>query len=81
MRVFDANGYEVDWYYEWEYDEGVKVRNKLSIDIPVTNEMVGRYLKISCSITTHKDWHKHGSYDDYFLYEIKTILPPIEDNY
>ena len=78
---FDSNGYEVDWCYEWKYDEETKVRNKLSIDIPVTNEMVGRYLKISCSITTHKDWHKHGSYDDYFLYEIKTILPPIEDNY
>lgn len=79
--TFDDSGYEVDWYYEWEYDEGVKAHNKLSIDIPITNEMVGRYLKISCSITTHKDWHKHGSYDDYFLYEVKTILPPIEDNY
>ena len=79
--TFDSNGYEVDWCYGWEYDEWVKVKNKLSIDIPVTNEMVGRHLKIMCTITTNKDWHKHGSYDDCFSYEVKTILPPIEDNY
>lgn len=80
--TFDPNGFTLDWYCEWEYEEKYKkFHNTNSIDINITNDMVGRGLKICCTLRTKKDWHKHGSYDDYFQYEIKTILPPISDNY
>lgn len=80
--TFDPSGFSLEWYCEWEYEEKYKrFRDTNCIDIHITNEMVGRSLKICCTLTTDKKWHKHGSYDDYFQYEIKTILPPIEDCY
>ena len=80
--TFDPSRFSLEWYCEWEYEEKYKrFRDTNCIDIHITNEMVGRSLKICCTLTTDKEWHRHGSYDDYFQYEIKTILPPIEDCY
>ncbi len=80
--TFDPSGFSLEWYCEWKYEEKYKrFHDTNCIDIHITNEMVGRILKICCTIKTDKEWHKHGSFDDYFQYEIKTILPPIEDSY
>ncbi len=79
--TFSLDDYEVYWQYG-DYIENDTARYKGNIiDIPITNEMVGRTLKIQCTILSKKSWHRYGSCDDFLLYEVKTILPPIEDSY
>ena len=79
--TFNPCNYKIEWIYEWELMKSKKVHNQTSVDIPIINAMVGRYLKIQCFIISNKDWHKHGWYDDSFDYLISTILPPIEESY
>lgn len=79
--TFKPSDYKIQWTYEWDFRELKKAHNQTSIDIVITNAMVGRHLKIHCHIISNKDWHKHGWYDDSFSYIISTILPPIEDSY
>lgn len=79
--TFNSNEYSIEWTFEWELMKKRKIHNQVCADISITNEMVGRYLKVYCHIITNKDWHKHGWYDDSFDYMITKILPPIEDSY
>lgn len=79
--TFKPSDYKIEWKYEWQIMKFKQVKNKTSIDIPITNEMVGRLLKIECRVISSRDWHKYGWYDDSFDYTISTILPPIEDSY
>lgn len=79
--TFNSSEYSIEWVFEWELMKKRKLHNQVSADISITNEMVGRYIRVYCYIITNKDWHKHGWYDDSFDYMITTILPPIEDSY
>lgn len=79
--TFNPDSYQISWVIKWSYDQKIVIKNKKIIDVLITNEMVGRYLEISCVLISNKEWHKYGSYDDSFNYTIHTILPPIEDTY
>lgn len=77
---FDRNDYTLKW--EAKVDSSTCITGEdetFCFTVPV--EAVGRYLDISCSITTNKKWHRIGvrGEDDFLKFNFWKVLPPIDD--
>ena len=77
---FDSSNYMIKWHVTWALTE-IAVYETRELTVSITDMMVGNRLKFSCKVTSNKNWHRHGSYDDYMWIELGNVLPPIEENY
>lgn len=70
---FPEDSYKIEWIVP-RYEGPQLAGHKLVL--PVTNRYVNPAFTFFCNVTSNKDWHRLGSYDDSVFLTYK-ILPPI----
>lgn len=71
---FLPNEYDVKWRTDKDLSEN---DNKFQLTYQFTTQDVSENMYIRCKIISHKEWHKHQSYDSEIYLHFQ-VLPPIE---
>lgn len=69
---FDTGDFGVIWWVKTASDKGQGTSAKIRIE----NKHVGERLELQFKLTTNRDWHRGGSYDDAIDIYYK-VLPPV----
>ena len=68
---FDPQGYEVRW--ELLGSGQSLIGSKVTVEI--TTRHVNERFEVQCYVTSKKDWHRFGGWDDFIAVTFK-VLPP-----
>lgn len=78
---FDSSFYEIEWKIIQSVNDVIK--KGIGKDIEFTPEIgnVSYAPEIYVFLTTKRNWHRCGTYDDVVVISLGKTLPPIEDSY
>jgi hypothetical protein len=69
--TFDPTSYVVTWQHRL-----IEIGRGALLNIPITISHVGETCLFECYVTSSKDWHRYGHWDDQ-LSLIYRVLPPV----
>jgi hypothetical protein len=78
---FDSTLYEISWGVMYYRNDIIKKGIGKIIEFAVENKHVSYSPTITVVLTTSKEWHRHGTYDDIIEIHLDEVLPPIEETY
>lgn len=76
--VFPEQFYDITWFMD---NREVGHGKYFEYSPKVKDVSAYRLIRLYCSLTTKREWHKSGNSDDWYDTTIGQILPPIEDSY
>ena len=78
---FDSSLYKIHWHVQQLSFDRIADGSGNEIRFTVKNNDVSYSPEIIIYLTTTKEWHRFGKFDDYIKILLGKVLPPIEDTY